>query len=130
MNLQSRPLPGAAPLAAEHQHDAPTSPAVAGVSLAQFFPRLTRYRTALIVALALFFVWEIITRSFTAYLADENPELAVALRYNQPTALIKLADRALNAKQKAQKQKSEVDCLSNRTDNLHDLIVKAVLRQD
>jgi hypothetical protein len=105
VNLQNRP--GASPPSqyrAGRQHDVPVSQAAAGdPSLAQSFPRLARYRPALIVGLALFFVWEIITRSFTAYLAYENPELAVTLRHNQPTALVKLADRALNQKNEAQK---------------------------
>src|SRR5262249_18882565 len=113
VNLQNRSRPGTAPVTqyseAERPHDAAASQSAPGESssLAQAFPRLARYRAAIIVGLALFFVWEIITRSLTAYLAYDNPELALALRHNQSNALVRLADRALNSDQKAQEQKGK-----------------------
>lgn len=81
------------------------------------FPRLVQYRTALIVALGVFLVWEIVTRSFTAYLAHGNPELAVTLRPNQPTALVKLADRALNPELRTQEQPTEGENAARSTDD-------------
>jgi hypothetical protein len=45
--------------------------------------------------LALFLVWEVITRSFAAYLAEAGPEFAVLIRSNQPTALLNLATEKL-----------------------------------
>jgi hypothetical protein len=45
----------------------------------------------ILVPLALFLVWEVITRSVVAYLADANPEMAVRLRSNYSTALLNLA---------------------------------------
>jgi hypothetical protein len=50
-----------------------------------------RLRLLILVPLALFLVWEVITRSVVAYLADANPEMAVRLRSNYPTALLNLA---------------------------------------
>ena len=37
----------------------------------------------ILAPLALFLVWEVITRSVAAYLADANPRLAIRLRANQ-----------------------------------------------
>ena len=50
-----------------------------------------RLRLLILAPLALFLVWEVITRSVVAYLADANPEMAVRLRSNYPTALLNLA---------------------------------------
>ena len=50
-----------------------------------------RLRLLILVPLALFLVWEVITRSVVAYLADANPDMAVRLRSNYPTALLNLA---------------------------------------
>src|SRR5262245_30110711 len=50
-----------------------------------------RLRLLMLAPLALFLVWEVITRSVVAYLADANPEMAVRLRSNYSTALLNLA---------------------------------------
>lgn len=65
-------------------------------TLTQLFPRLARYRTLIIIGVAVFLVWEIITRGMAAYLAEVNPDAALWLRSSQPTALTKLADVKLN----------------------------------
>ena len=39
-----------------------------------------RFRLIILVALAVFLVWEVVTRSVAAYLADASPETAIALR--------------------------------------------------
>ena len=41
------------------------------------------WRTIALALLALFLIWEVVTRSFAAYLADANPGLAVLLKSNQ-----------------------------------------------
>ena len=50
-----------------------------------------RLRLWILVPLALFLLWEVITRSVVAYLANANPEMAVRLRSNYSTALLNLA---------------------------------------
>jgi len=50
-----------------------------------------RLRLLILAPLALFLVWEVITRSLVAYLADADPEMALRLRSNYPTALLNLA---------------------------------------
>jgi len=65
-------------------------------TLVQRHSLLARFRPIVIIALALFLVWEIITRGVAAYLAETSPEAALWLRSTQPTALVKLADRRLN----------------------------------
>ena len=52
----------------------------------------------ILTTLAVFLVWEVITRSIAAYLADTSPEAAIRLRSTNPTALLNLADTRLNAK--------------------------------
>ena len=52
----------------------------------------------ILTTLAAFLVWEVITRSIAAYLADTSPEAAIRLRSTNPTALLNLADTRLNAK--------------------------------
>lgn len=56
----------------------------------------------MLAVIAIFLVWEVITRSFVAYLADVAPETAVKLRPADPAALSRLAEikltRELSAK--------------------------------
>jgi hypothetical protein len=52
----------------------------------------------ILATLAVFLVWEVITRSIASYLADTSPEAAISLRFNNPTALLNLADTRLNSK--------------------------------
>lgn len=60
----------------------------------------SRWRGAIwplsLVALALFLVWEIVTESLTAYLADGQPEVAIQWRSSNPRALLNLAQIELN----------------------------------
>jgi hypothetical protein len=58
--------------------------------------RPRRLRAILLAGLGAFLVWQIVTRSLAAYLAHEAPITALILRPNEPTALIALADAALN----------------------------------
>ena len=58
--------------------------------------RFLRFRVMILATLAVFLVWEVITRSIAAYLADANPEAAIRLRSTNPTALLNLADMKLN----------------------------------
>ena len=55
-----------------------------------------RLRLIILAPLALFLVWEVITRSVAAYLADANPEIAIHLWSNNPTALLNLAYERLS----------------------------------
>jgi hypothetical protein len=52
-------------------------------------------RPLLLIALAVFLVWEIVTRGIPAYLAENSPQTAVRLRATQPTALVNLAAKEL-----------------------------------
>ena len=49
--------------------------------------RILRYRLMILAPLAAFLVWEVITRSLAAYLADAGPEAAIRLWSTNPTAL-------------------------------------------
>lgn len=51
----------------------------------------------LLAALMAVLIWQLLTRSLAAYLALVSPETALALRSNEPTALVTLADGKLNA---------------------------------
>jgi hypothetical protein len=55
-----------------------------------------RWRLLILAPLALFLVWEVLTRSLVAYLADASPETAIRLRSNDPNALLNLAYDRLN----------------------------------
>lgn len=59
----------------------------------------SRLRLLIIVFLALFLVWEVLTRSLAAYFADASPETALGLRSDNPTALLNLADDKLSLDQ-------------------------------
>ena len=50
----------------------------------------------ILAPLALFLVWEVVTRSVAGYLADAWPEMAVRLQSTNATALVNLADEALD----------------------------------
>src|SRR5215813_4422846 len=52
-------------------------------------------RRLMLTPLALFLVWEVLTRSLVAYLADTTPELAIRLRSTYPTALLNIANDTL-----------------------------------
>lgn len=51
------------------------------------------YRFILLAALAVFLVWQVLTRSFVAYLADSAPEQALTLRGTNATALLNVAEK-------------------------------------
>ena len=57
----------------------------------------------ILVPLVLFLVWEVITRSLVAYLADVRPELAIRLRSTDATALLNLAQDTLDRDKATQK---------------------------
>jgi hypothetical protein len=54
------------------------------------------FRATLFAALAAILVWEVSSRTVTAYLAYVAPEQALFIRAHQPTALLNLADRRLS----------------------------------
>ena len=54
-----------------------------------------RIRLIILIALAVFLVWEIVTRGVAAYLAETSPEMATTLRASEPTALLNLAEKKL-----------------------------------
>jgi hypothetical protein len=56
-------------------------------------PRL--FRAMLFAALAMVLLWEVISRTLTAYLATAAPEQALAVRPHQSTAVLNLADQKL-----------------------------------
>lgn len=55
-----------------------------------------RLRFLILIPLALFLIWEVLTRSLVAYLADGDPEQALRLRSTSPTALLNFADDTLS----------------------------------
>jgi hypothetical protein len=58
--------------------------------------RWSRLRPLILVLLAVFLVWEVVTRSLAASLADTSPKMALYLRSTDATALLNLAEHALN----------------------------------
>lgn len=60
-----------------------------------------RIRVALFAAFGLVLVWQVVSRSFVAYLADLAPESALSLRADDPDALLNLAARELNSREPA-----------------------------
>src|SRR5260370_26361848 len=54
--------------------------------------RQRRFRAVILTLIAIFLVWEVITRSFVAYLADVAPETALQLRPTDSVALSNLAE--------------------------------------
>jgi hypothetical protein len=67
----------------------------------RLFHWLARYRVLIIACLAVFLVWEVVTRSLAAYLAETNPGAALWLRSSQPTALLALAGKKLGESEAA-----------------------------
>ncbi len=57
---------------------------------------LSRVRAVVLSTLAAVLVWQVLTRSFAAYLAVESPEMALKFHSSEPSALISLADERLN----------------------------------
>lgn len=53
-------------------------------------------RAAALITLAGVLVWQVVTRSFAAYLAVRSPEVALKFHSTEPSALISLADELLN----------------------------------
>ena len=76
-------------------------PAVLGAwSVPSFYAhagRSARVRLLILVVLALFLIWEVLTRSFAAYFADANPEEALRLRSTNSAALLNLAEDRIDA---------------------------------
>ena len=77
--------------------------------------RASRFRRMIFTLLALFLVWEVITRSVAAYLADARPEMAIRLRATNPTALLNLAEAELKREQAV--QQADVTSPRNRTNH-------------
>ena len=50
-------------------------------------------RAGILTALAILLVWQVVSRSLVAYLANAAPEAALKLRPDDPRALLKLAER-------------------------------------
>ena len=55
-----------------------------------------RWRIIALTLLGLFLLYHVVTKSFGAYLADANPEAALVLNGNNPTALLNLAEDKLS----------------------------------
>jgi hypothetical protein len=90
--LRTRAAPGRGAGAANVR----TSPK-GGVPIAD--KRVVRFRAVATITLctfAIFLAWEIVTRSFGAYLADAAPANAITLRSTNPEALLNLVDASLN----------------------------------
>ncbi len=62
----------------------------------------------LLALLGLLLVWQVVTRSFAAYLADAAPEAALRLDAAHPAALLNLAGRKLNESQAASDPKQQI----------------------
>lgn len=70
--------------------------------------RSWRWRAMLLALLGLLLVWQVVTRSLAAYLADAAPEAALRLDAAHPVALLALAGRKLNESQAASDAKQQV----------------------
>jgi hypothetical protein len=71
-----------------------------------YFAQFWRFRSIVFVAIAVFLVWQVVTRSFVAYLAEVTPETALQFRSTEPTALVNLAEKRLSLKLAAGKTES------------------------
>jgi len=60
--------------------------------LSMHMSRRRCFRAVILTLIAIFLVWEVITRSFVAYLADVAPETALQLRPTDSAALLSLAE--------------------------------------
>ena len=78
--------------------------------------RQRRFRAVILTLIAIFLVWEVITRSFVAYLADVAPETALRLRPTDSAALSNLAEirLALDQSSKTSDVKSPRDMAADR----------------
>ncbi len=76
--------------------------------------RSWRWRAMLLALLGLLLVWQVVTRSFAAYLADAAPEAALRLDAAHPVALLALAARKLNESQAANDAKQQVAGIGRR----------------
>src|SRR5260370_39331341 len=78
--------------------------------------RQRRFRAVILTLIAIFLVWEVITRSFVAYLADVAPETALQLRPTDSVALSNLAEirLALDQSSKTSDVKSPRDMAVDR----------------
>jgi hypothetical protein len=74
------------------------------------------FRAVILTLIAIFLVWEVITRSFVAYLADVAPETALQLRPTDSAALARLAEirLALDQSSKTSDFKSPRDMAVDR----------------
>jgi hypothetical protein len=57
-----------------------------------------RFRSIVFLAIGVFLVWQVVTRSLVAYLAEVAPETALHLQPTDPTALVHLAEKQLGLK--------------------------------
>jgi hypothetical protein len=64
--------------------------------------RTLRFRAVVLAGLAVVLVWQVVSTSLVAYLADAAPQVAVILDSTNPTALLNIADNRLNLKPAAQ----------------------------
>jgi hypothetical protein len=62
--------------------------------------RSTKFRSLILAGLALFILFEVITRSLPAYFAAASPETALHLRSGYPAAILNLAEAQLSRKPK------------------------------
>jgi hypothetical protein len=78
--------------------------------------RQKRFEAVMLTLIAIFLVWEVITRSFVAYLADVAPETALQLRPTDSAALSRLAEirLALDRSSKTSDLKSPRDMAVER----------------
>jgi len=60
------------------------------------------------LTIGLLLIWQILTKSLVAYLADKSPEIALALRSDDATALLNIADRQF-ARELEQKLERPID---------------------
>jgi hypothetical protein len=75
------------------------NPAIGCAAGSKSANRILRFRPLFLGVLAAFLVWEVITRSLVAYLADTHPKAAIRLRSTDSVALLNLAQGKLNAAQ-------------------------------
>ncbi|MGA3308108.1 MAG: hypothetical protein ABSD08_05785 [Xanthobacteraceae bacterium] len=76
-----------------------------------------RLRTIVLSAFAVLLVWLVVSQSFGAYIADLAPDAALWLHPQQPSGLVTLADRALNASERtARAETSAEDQTSARSE--------------
>jgi len=72
------------------------------------------FRAVSLAGFGALLLWQILTRSFAAYLAVEAPAAALTLRPNEPTALATLADAQLNPRNEKTKASVTQEVLNNK----------------